>query len=407
MNLKLYERIEMKKIFLFACLMLLGSQLFGDDKVYRLRLASTWEATTPVLGAAAEDFKNYAESLSGGRLQIRIDTPSKHKASFGVFDFVKSGQYDLGYTSLYYYKGKDAKTMLWTAVPFGMTTDEQHAWYYYGGGRELNDKMFAQYGMKTFLMGSTGMQMGGWFKKEINSVADLQGLKFRIPGLGGEVMSKLGATINTVPTGELFMALEMGTIDAVEWVSPVYDMPLGFHKVAKYYYTGWQEPMGDCQLLVNQKALEKLPADLQAILEAAARLAGENFQNKGFYENARIWAELKAQFPDVQVRDFPADVITALKKATNEILDEEAAEDPMFKAILDSQRAFLKIGREWNKISTVAYINNVSGIAGESIANPISASPSGTTSPDSASSENHGAARDSNATDGKNLGATK
>ena len=194
----------MKKIFLFACLMLLGSQLFGDDKVYRLRLASTWEATTPVLGAAAEDFKNYAESLSGGRLQIRIDTPSKHKASFGVFDFVKSGQYDLGYTSLYYYKGKDAKTMLWTAVPFGMTTDEQHAWYYYGGGRELNDKMFAQYGMKTFLMGSTGMQMGGWFKKEINSVADLQGLKFRIPGLGGEVMSTLGATINTVPTSYLW-----------------------------------------------------------------------------------------------------------------------------------------------------------------------------------------------------------
>ena len=203
------------------------------------------------------------------------------------------------------------------------------------------------------------------------------------------------------------MALEMGTIDAVEWVSPVYDMPLGFHKVAKYYYTGWQEPMGDCQLLVNQKALEKLPTDLQAILEAAARLAGENFQNKGFYENARIWAELKAQFPDVQVRDFPADVIAALKKATNEILDEEAAKDPMFKEILDSQRAFLKIGREWNKISTVAYINNVSGIAGESAANPISADSSGTTSSDSASSENHSAASDSNATDGKNLGATK
>ena len=165
--------------------------------------------------------------------------------------------------------------------------------------------------------------------------------------------------------------------------------------------------MGDCQLLVYQKALEKLPADLQAILEAAARLAGENFQNKGFYENARIWAELKAQFPDVQVRDFPADVIAALKKATNEILDEEAAKDPMFKEILDSQRAFLKIGREWNKISTVAYINNVSGIAGESIANPISAGSSGATSSDSASSENHGAASDSNTTDGKNLGATK
>lgn len=347
----------MKKFLVFVTVFMFASFAFAE-RTYTLKLASTWENTTPVLGKTANDFKKYAETMSNGRLKIRIDTPSKHKAGFGILDFVKSGQYELGYTSLYYYKGKDPKTMFWTAVPFGMTTAEQHAWYYYGGGKELNEKLFDKYGIKTFIMGTTGMQMGGWFKKEINSLADLQGLKFRIPGFGGEVMSKLGVTINTIPTGELYMALEMGTIDAVEWVSPVYDMPLGFHKVAKYYYTGWQEPTGDTQLLINKNVYDKLSEDLRLILEAAARMAGENMQNSGFYQNSVIWQKMKKEFPDVTIKNFPPDVMEALKKATDEILDEEAAKDPLFKEILDSQRNFLKIGREWNKISETAYINN-------------------------------------------------
>ncbi|CZE48862.1 TRAP transporter substrate-binding protein [Campylobacter geochelonis] len=330
----------------------------NDKKVYRLKLATSYENTMPVLGDVVADFKKYADELSGGRLQIRIDTPTKHKAPFEVFDFVKAGQYDLAYTALYYFKGKDPKTMLWTAVPFGMNTPEQHAWFYYGGGKELSDKMFAQYNMKSIPMGSTGIQMGGWFRKEVNSLADLQGLKVRIPGFGGEVMSKLGASINTIPTGELYMALEMGTIDAVEWVSPVYDMSLGFGKVAKYYYTGWQEPTADTHLLVNNKSYEKLPKDLQLILEAAARMAGEDMLNKGFYENSRIWSQMKTQNPNIEVKSFPKDVVDGLRKATNEILDAEAAKDPMFKEILESQRAFQKIGREWYKISDFAYIQN-------------------------------------------------
>lgn len=331
---------------------------FGADKVYELKLASTFENTMPVLGQTAADFKKYAEELSGGRIKVRIDTPSKHKAPFGIFDFVKTGQYDLGYTALYYFKGKDPKTMLWTAVPFGMTTDEQRAWYYYGGGKELAQKMFDGYNMKIFLMGTTGMQMGGWFKREINSLADLQGLKFRIPSFGGEVMAKLGVTINTIAPGELYTALEMGTIDAVEWVSPIYDMQFGFHKVANYYYTGWQEPTADTHLLVNKKTFDKLPKDLQGVIEAASRLAGENSQNSGFYENSKIWNKMKSEYPNVQIRSFPDDVMEALRKATEELLVEESTKDPLFKEILESQRAFLKIGREWNMMSQVAYLNN-------------------------------------------------
>ena len=198
--------------------------------------------------------------------------------------------------------------------------------------------------------------MGGWFKKEIKSVEDLKGLKIRIPGFGGEVMARVGATINTIPTGELYMALEMGTIDSVEWVSPAFDMGLGFHKIAKYYYTGWQEPSGQTQFFVNKKTYEKLPADLQAVIEAAANQVASMLNTRSFFDNAEYWAKMKAEYPDIEVRSFPQDVRDALRKASDEILDEEAAKDPLFKEILDSQRAFLAKAREWTKISEFSYI---------------------------------------------------
>jgi len=242
----------------------------GDDKVYKLKLASSWESTMPVLGDVPKELKDKVEKMSNGRLELRIDYPSKHKSPFAMLDFAKSGQYDITYTSSYYYKGKDAKTIFFTATPFMMNTDEQTAWYEFGGGKELEAKVYDPYNIKIFRAGNTGMQMGGWFKKEIKSLDDIKGLKIRIPGFGGEIYAKLGANINTIPTGELYMALEMGTIDSVEWVSPAYDMALGFHKVAKYYYTGWQEPNGETQFFFNKKSYEKLPDDLKAIFEAAA-----------------------------------------------------------------------------------------------------------------------------------------
>ncbi|WP_103618167.1 TRAP transporter substrate-binding protein, partial [Campylobacter concisus] len=235
----------------------------GDDKVYKLKLASSWESTMPVLGDVPKELKDKVEKMSNGRLELRIDYPSKHKSPFAMLDFAKSGQYDITYTSSYYYKGKDAKTIFFTATPFMMNTDEQTAWYEFGGGKELEAKVYDPYNIKIFRAGNTGMQMGGWFKKEIKSLDDIKGLKIRIPGFGGEIYAKLGANINTIPTGELYMALEMGTIDSVEWVSPAYDMALGFHKVAKYYYTGWQEPNGETQFFFNKKSYEKLPDDLK------------------------------------------------------------------------------------------------------------------------------------------------
>lgn len=332
----------------------------ASERVYRLKLATSWTRTVPILGEAPYQLKELVETMSNGRLQLRIDDPSKHKAGLAVMDLAKTGQYDIGYTASYYYKGKDFKLIFFTTVPFGMLPLEQHAWYEYGGGKELAAKVYAQHGLISFLGGNTGVQMGGWFKKEIKSLQDLQGLKVRIPGMGGEVMSKLGVLAVTVPLGELYTSLEMGTIDAVEWISPVFDMNMGFQKLAKYYYTGWQEPASDTQFLVNKRVYDKLPKDLQLILKTAMAQIANNILDQSIYGNSLAWEKIKKENPDVQVKSFPKDVMHALEKANDEILNEQAAKDPIFKEILDSQRDFLKKARPWTKMSDYAYINNTS-----------------------------------------------
>lgn len=341
--------------------MVLASGLVAQSKkVYSLKLASSWKKTVPILGSAPAELKKLVEEMSDGRLKLRIDDPAKHKAGLAVMDLVKAKQYDIGYTASYYYKGKDFKLIFFTTVPFGLLPSEQHAWFEYGGGKELAAKVYDEHGLLHFQGGNTGMQMGGLFRKEIKSLEDLQGLKIRIPGMGGEVMSKVGALAVTVPLGELYTSLDRGTIDAVEWISPNFDISMGFQKIAKYYYTGWQEPASETQFLMNKKSHKKLPKDLQLILETAMSKVANGLMKQAVYKNSLAWEKIKTEHPDVQVKSFPKEVLATMSKANDEILDEQAAKDPVFKEILDSQRAFLKKSRAWTKMGDYAYINNTS-----------------------------------------------
>jgi len=345
-------------IFAFM-LSFVSAQAGNDNKVYTLTLASTWGEQVPFLGTAPTTLAHTVEQMSNGRLKIKVDFPNKHKSPFGVMDMVKADQYDLAYTASYYYKGKDYKLVFFTTVPFGMLISEQYAWYNYGGGKELADKVYGQHGLISYPMGTTGMQMGGWFKKEIKSLADLKGLKFRIPGQGGEVMARLGVNAMSTPPGELYTALERNTIDAVEWISPVFDFAMGFHKLANYYYTGWQEPASEIQLLANKKKIEKLPADLRAILEVAIKAVGTQLMDQATNANAEAWANISKEYPNVQVKQFPPDVMAALKKAARDIEDEQAAKDPVFKEILDSQRAYIAKVRPWTLMGDYGYLKQL------------------------------------------------
>jgi len=275
-----------------------GSPALAEE-TYTLRLAETWGPNSPILGETTKHFEDMLEMMSGGRIEVRIDSANKHKAPFGIFDMVRSGQYDMGHTASYYYKGSIPNAMYFTTVPFGMLAPEQYAWFYYGGGMELMQKVYEPYGLLSFPGGNTGNQMGGWFNEEINSLEDLDGLKMRTPGFAGEVMSELGVAVTNLPPGELYTALERGTIDALEWVGPALDFPMGFHQIADYYYSGWQEPGAEVQFLINQKTWEELPEELQEILRVAMRTAAYDMYAKSTNDNAQAWERMKEDYPNV------------------------------------------------------------------------------------------------------------
>jgi TRAP-type mannitol/chloroaromatic compound transport system substrate-binding protein len=330
----------------------------AEGKVYKLKLAESWPTKFPLLDTGVQRFAKMAEQMSDGRLQIRVDSANKHKAPLGIFDLVKSGQYDMGHSASYYYKGKVPNTMFFTTMPFGMTAMEQHAWYSYGGGKELMAKVYQPHNLLTFPGGNTGVQMGGWFRNEINSVDDLQNLKMRIPGFAGEVLAKLGATPVNIPPAELYTALERNTIDALEWVGPSLDLRMGFHKIAPYYYTGWHEPGSENMFLVNKKKFESLPADLQAILETAMRATAFDIYVEATAMSTNNWATMLQEYPDIKVRTFPKEVLVALKKANDELLAEHAARDPLAKEIIESQQSFTEKARAYTLISDLGYLES-------------------------------------------------
>jgi len=341
----------------------LSMPAFAADRVYKLKMAETWASNFPIFGDAPRNMASIAEKMSNGRLKITIDSANKHKAPLGVFDMVRSGQYDMGHSASYYWKGKVPNTLYFTTMPFGMTTPEQYGWFYEGDGMELMQKVYQPFGLLSFPGGNTGNQMGGWFQKEINSLDDLQGLKMRIPGFAGEVLAKLGAKPTNIASGELYTALERRTIDALEWVGPSLDLRMGFHKIAPYYYTGWHEPATELQFLVNERTWKKLPDDLREILRVSMKLASYDMYIQSYHESAKNWVTMKTEYPNVQVKTFPREVLVAMEKANQELLDEKASEDALAKEILDSQASYMKQARVWTNISDRAYLDSVDDLA--------------------------------------------
>ncbi len=336
----------------------LTSSLLASEKVYKLKMATTWGPTLTPLIDAANNMAKYANEMSNGRLEIRVDTANKHKAPFGVLDMVEGGQYDMGHSASYYWKGKDINTLPFTSMPFGLTSPEQYAWFYYGGGLELMQKVYEKHNVLSFPGGSTGVQMGGWFKKEINSLEDLKGLKMRIPGFAGEIMAKVGVLVTNIAPGELYTSLERNSIDALEWVGPSMDIKMGFHKIAPFYYTGWHEPASEMHFIINKRAFGKLPKDLQEILRVAMRVAAYDMYIQNYDMNANAWETMKKEYPNIQIKTLPNDVMEALKKANKELRIELGDKSPLLKEVLDSQDAYIKKVREWTKMSDFLYLKD-------------------------------------------------
>jgi TRAP-type mannitol/chloroaromatic compound transport system substrate-binding protein len=331
---------------------------FAAERVYTWKLATTWGPTLSPFIDAPHQMAKMVEEMSNGRLKIRIDASNKHKAAFGVFDMVKGGQYDMAHSASYYWKGKDINTLPFTTMPFGMTTPEQYAWFYEGGGMELMQKAYSPHNILSFPGGNTGNQMGGWFRKEIKTLDDLDGLKMRIPGFAGEVMAKLGVAVTNIPSGELYTSLERGVLDALEWVGPGMDVNMGFHKIAPFYYTGWHEPATELQYLVNEKKFDRLPKDLQVILKTAMKLSAYDMYIKNYAMSAEALSEMDTKYPNIKVKTFPKPVMDAMKKANSELITEITKDNPLLKEVIDSQLAFQKKARAWTIMSDYNYLKD-------------------------------------------------
>lgn len=328
-----------------------------SNETFEWKMVTTWPKNFPGLGTGAEFLARTINEMSNGRIKIKVYGAGEIVPAFEIFDAVTSGTAEMGHGSAYYWKGKNAAFQFFSTVPFGMVANEMNAWLYHGGGMELWQQAYAPFGLVPMAAGNTGVQMGGWFNKEINSLEDLNGLKMRIPGLGGEVLRLAGGTPVNVPGGDLFVSLQNGVIDATEWVGPYNDLAFGLHKAAKYYYSpGWHEPGTTLECFVNQEAFDTLPPDLQSIVRNAARVANQDMMLEYVARNNDALEALINEHK-VDVRPFPTDVIEKLRDLSEQVVAQVVGDDPFARKIYDSYQRFLGKSKAWYNLSERAYLN--------------------------------------------------
>ena len=312
----------------------------ADNEVREWKLVTAWPKNYPGLGTGANRFAERVTAMSGGRLTIKVHGAGELVPAMGVFDAVRDGSAEMGHSASYYWKGKHPATPFFTAVPFGLTAQELNSWVNFGGGQELWDELYGEFGLKPLPCGNSGTQMAGWFRKEINSLEDIKGLKIRAPGLAGEVMQRIGATPVQMPGGEVFTSMQTGALDAADWVGPYNDLTFGLHKVAKYYYyPGWQEPGAMLEMMINKEKWDALPEDLQAIVKNAAEAENQHIYDEFTARNAEALKQLVNEH-GVELRRLPDEVLEALEKTSQEAVEDLVAGNDQARRIYESYRDF-------------------------------------------------------------------
>lgn len=319
------------------------------------RMVTTWPKNFPGLGTGGNLLSEYVEKASNGRLKISVFGAGEIVPAFEAIDAVGNGTVEMGHGAPYYWKGKVDATQYIAAMPFGLNAQEQNAWFQWGGGQELADKVYAELNCKFFPSGNTGTQMGGWFNKEMNTLDDYKGLKMRIPGLGGEVVKAAGGNVVNLPGGEIPPALQSGAIDATEWVGPYNDLAFGLYKSAKYYYyPGWHEPATVLDNFINLDAWNDLPDDLKAIIEQANRAVNQMVLSEFTARNNQALDTLRNKH-NVDVRPFSNDILTGLGKLSGEVLRDLVASNPLSQEVFESLIKFRSQSIAWSKFSESSF----------------------------------------------------
>lgn len=336
---------------------LAAPSVLAKEKTYNWKMVTTWPPNLPILQTGAERFARRVGEVSGGRLKIKVFAGGELVPPLGVFDAVSQGTVQVGSGASYYWAGKVPAAQWFAAVPFGLNPQGINAWFYSGGGLKLWEEVYAPFNLVPRPQGNTGVQMGGWFRKKMETIADYKGLKMRIPGLGGKVISKAGGTVVLLPGAEIFTSLERGVIDATEWVGPMHDLRMGFYKAAKYYYyPGWHEPGACMEVMFNKKAYDSLPKDLQAIIDAVAMET--NMWSLSEFEagNGAALQELITKHK-VNLVKFPDELLESLRKLAKETLEEEAEKDKASRKVHEAFKKFKEQVGVWGSVSENAYYN--------------------------------------------------
>jgi TRAP-type mannitol/chloroaromatic compound transport system substrate-binding protein len=327
-----------------------------SNQIHEWKMVTTWPKNFPGMGTGANKLAENITKMSGGRIKVTVYGAKELVPALEIFDAVSNGVAQMGHGAAYYWKGKSEAAQFFAAVPFGLTAQEMNGWLYYGGGMQLWAETYAPFNLVPMAAANTGVQMGGWFNKEINSLDDLKGLKMRIPGLGGEVLKRLGGSPQNIPGGELYQAMQTGVIDATEWVGPYNDLAFGFHKVAKhYYYPGWHEPGTTLECFVNKEAFEALSPDLQAIVKIAAQAANLDLLSEYTARNNAALESLVNEHK-VDLRPFPDEVLKQLHKIADEVVAEVAAKDAQSQKVYDSFIKYRDQVVKWTEVSEHAYL---------------------------------------------------
>ncbi|MCB2114601.1 MAG: TRAP transporter substrate-binding protein [Parvularculaceae bacterium] len=328
----------------------------GAFRERELRMVTTWPKDFPGLGEAASNVGRFITEMTGGAIRVHVFSAGELIGAFDSFDAVSNGSADMYHGAEYYWAGKSKAFPFFTAVPFGMTASEIMGWTEYGGGQQLWDELAAKFNIKPFIAGNTGHQLGGWFKRPIDSLEDLKGMKVRMPGLGGEVLRRIGASAVALAGGEIYSALQSGAIDGAEWVGPWNDLAFGFYREAKYYYwPGFHEPGAQVSIGVNLDVWNSFTPQEQSIILAACREANHLCLAQFTHFNSIALDQL-VQEHDVQVRRFPDDIIKALARESKAVLEEAAASDDITRRVFESYKTSLLKMQKWSEISDEAFM---------------------------------------------------
>ena len=325
----------------------------GRDKI-SFEMVTSWPTGLDTIYGGPQNFAKYLNEITAGDIEVEVHPAGAQVGGLEVYDSVSSGAFAMGHTASYYYVGKNSAQAFFTTIPFGLNVGQQDAWMYSGGGQELWNELNEPDDLIAFQAGNTGAQMGGWFRKEINAVEDLQGLKMRIPGLGGKVMGRAGVNVQVLPGGEIYLALERNTIDATEWVGPYDDEKLGFHKAADYYYApGWHEPSAALGVYVNLSVYNELSSDIQNAIQAAAARANQQMIADYDAKNSEAFKRLAEA--GVEMRTFPNEVLVALEGFMDEIHEEEIESNSTYSKIYENWISFRDNVRSFHKVQEYAW----------------------------------------------------